>query len=233
VSAPRIVSLVPSITETLLAWGIEPVAVTRFCEQPTLRAVGGTKDPDIDAIVALRPDLVVVDEEENRRADADALVAAGIALHVTAVRSVAAVAPMLEDLAAACSHHGSLSGPIGSDRGFDSASVRRAAFVPIWRRPWMTINDDTYGASILAAIGITNIFGDAAERYPTVTLDDVAAKRLDVVLLPSEPYPFAPRHVADVASLAPEVQLVDGRDLFWWGARTAAAIARLGQLLGS
>ena len=74
----RVVSLVPSVTETLLAWGVEPVAVTRFCEQPALRAVGGTKDPDIGAIVALAPDLVVVNDEENRREDAEALGAAGL-----------------------------------------------------------------------------------------------------------------------------------------------------------
>jgi ABC-type Fe3+-hydroxamate transport system substrate-binding protein len=233
VSPPRIVSLVPSITETLLAWGIEPVAVTRFCEQPTLRAVGGTKDPDIDAIVALRPDLVVVDEEENRRPDADALRAGGVALHVTAVRSVADVLPMLEGLATACGYHGSLWEPVVGDGVVAASVAARTAFVPIWRRPWMTINDETYGASVLAAIGITNIYGDAADRYPTVTLDDVAAKCPDVVMLPSEPYPFAARHIAEVAALAPDVHLVDGRDLFWWGVRSAAAIARLGQLLGS
>ena len=97
----RVVSLVPSVTETLLAWGIEPVAVTRFCEQPGLRAVGGTKDPDVAAIVALRPDLVVVNDEENRREDADALVAAGLAIHVTHVHTVADVQACLADLASA------------------------------------------------------------------------------------------------------------------------------------
>ena len=69
----RVVSLVPSVTETLLAWGVDVIACTRFCEQPELLHVGGTKDPDIAAIVALAPDLVVVDREENRREDAEAL----------------------------------------------------------------------------------------------------------------------------------------------------------------
>src|SRR3954469_11976792 len=80
-AAMRVVSLVPSITETLLAWGIEPVACTRFCEQPSLVHVGGTKDPDVDAIGRLVPDLVVVNDEENRREDAAALEAAGLAVH--------------------------------------------------------------------------------------------------------------------------------------------------------
>ena len=75
--ASRVVSLVPSVTETLLEWGIRPIACTRFCEQPDLRHVGGTKDPAVRDIVDLAPDLVVLDEEENRREDHDALVAAG------------------------------------------------------------------------------------------------------------------------------------------------------------
>src|SRR3954471_23264780 len=98
---PRVVSMVPSLTETLLAWDVVPVACTRFCERPELPHVGGTKDPDIAAIVALQPDLVVVDKEENRREDAAALAAAGIRVHVTAVRSVADVAPALAALTAA------------------------------------------------------------------------------------------------------------------------------------
>ncbi|MDQ3294223.1 MAG: helical backbone metal receptor, partial [Actinomycetota bacterium] len=76
----------PSATETLVAWGVDVVGCTRFCEQPALRTVGGTKDPDLAAVIALAPDVVVVDEEENRREDAEALVAAGVALHVLAVR---------------------------------------------------------------------------------------------------------------------------------------------------
>ena len=75
VTSPRLVSLVPSATETLLALGADVVACTRFCEQPAARHVGGTKNPDVAAIVALAPDVVVVDEEENRREDADALAA--------------------------------------------------------------------------------------------------------------------------------------------------------------
>ena len=82
----RVVSLVPSATETLRAWGVDPVACTRFCEQPDLPAVGGTKNPDVAAIVSLAPDLVVLDEEENRREDHDALPAEGL---VTVVLGVA------------------------------------------------------------------------------------------------------------------------------------------------
>ncbi|HKA03110.1 MAG TPA: helical backbone metal receptor [Acidimicrobiales bacterium] len=223
----RVVSLVPSVTETLLAWGVRPVAVTRFCEQPGFPTVGGTKDPDVAAIVALEPDLVVVNDEENRRADADALAAAGVRLHVTSVRSVADVAPFLTGLAEAVDV-ASPETPVPP-----SAALGRRAFVPIWRRPWMTLNADTYGSSMLETIGIANVYARAPDRYPTVELDDAAARRPDVVLAPSEPYPFRARHVTELKAVADDVRLVDGRDLFWWGARTAGALQRLAQAIGS
>jgi ABC-type Fe3+-hydroxamate transport system substrate-binding protein len=223
----RVVSLVPSVTETLLAWGLEPVAVTRFCEQPSFATVGGTKDPDVTAIVALAPDLVVVNDEENRREDAEALEAAGLRLHVTRVRSVDDVEPTLADLARA----------VGVERaGADVtrpslASEQRRAFVPIWRRPWMTMNADTYGSSLLANLGVTNVFADDADRYPGTTLEEAARRRPDVVLAPTEPYPFKPRHLPELQQVAADARIVDGRDLFWWGVRTAGALDRLAEEL--
>lgn len=216
----RVVSLVPSVTETLLAWGVTPVGVTRFCEQPQLPAVGGTKDPDVAAIVALGPDVVVMDEEENRREDADVLRTAGITVHVTSVRSVADVTDTLTRLAGRVEVDAS---PMAVP---ERARARRSAFVPIWRRPWMTINADTYGSDLLAHAGIENVFAGAADRYPTVTIEEAVARAPDVVLAPSEPYPFGHRHVHELSQVAP-VELVDGQDLFWWGVRTPAALARL------
>lgn len=219
----RVVSLVPSVTETLVAWDVEVAACTRFCEQPGLLHVGGTKDPDVAAIVALRPDLVVVDREENRRDDAEALMVAGLALHVTHVASLADVGPMLTALAAA------VGAPTPSTTQWRPEPVWASAFVPIWKRPWMTVNRNTYGASLLAAIGVRNVFDDHADTYPTVEPAEVVARRPTAVLLPSEPYPFAERHVAEVAELFPGAVpvLVDGQDLFWWGVRTAGAVERL------
>jgi ABC-type Fe3+-hydroxamate transport system substrate-binding protein len=224
---PRVISLVPSVTETLLAWGVTPVAVTRFCEAPGVPTVGGTKNPDVKAITALLPDLVVMDKEENRVDDANALQASGLTVHVTHVRSVEDVAPMLAGLAAA------LGLPAIPGPGIDLAPAKvgnpRRAWIPIWRRPWMTINGATYGSSILAAAGIVNIYEDSVEAYPTVTLEAAAELRPDLVLAPSEPYPFAERHRTQLEAVAPVV-FVDGQDLFWWGSRTPAAVARLRQL---
>jgi ABC-type Fe3+-hydroxamate transport system substrate-binding protein len=222
--ATRVVSLVPSITETLLAWGIEPVACTRFCEQPSLVQVGGTKDPDIDAIGRLAPDLVVVNDEENRREDAAALESAGLAVHSCSPRSAADVEGALTDLAAV----------VGADPGPEArggpipqlSSLGLRAFVPIWRRPWMSLAGDTYGSSLLEAIGVTNVLADSGDRYPEVDLDAVIALAPDVVLAPSEPYAFRPAHLDELAVVAPVVA-IDGQDLFWWGVRTPAALHRL------
>jgi len=225
VAAPRVVSLVPSVTETLLAWGVTPVACTRFCEQPRLPHVGGTKDPDVAAIVDLRPDLVVMCVEENRREDAEALAGAGVATAALSIDGVADVAPALRILATRMGVDPERVQETDADPP-TPANERLRAFVPIWKRPWMSLAGGTYGSSLLAAIGVDNVFADAAERYPTVTLEEARERRPDVVLAPSEPYPFRERHVPLLEEVAPVV-LVDGQDLFWWGARTPAAIGRL------
>jgi ABC-type Fe3+-hydroxamate transport system substrate-binding protein len=219
----RVVSLVPSATETLLAWGIAPIACTRFCEQPSLPAVGGTKDPDIAAIVGLRPELVVVDEEENRLEDHDALVAAGLDVHVLAVRSVADVDAQIGALAARV---GVRWEPVGD---VEERPRKASAFVPIWRRPWMALGVPTYGSSLLAALGIENVVASAA--YPEVSMDDARERHPDLVLAPSEPYPFSERHRAELERIGP-VLFVDGKDLFWWGVRTRDAIGRLDEAIG-
>lgn len=216
----RVVSLVPSVTETLSAWGVEPIACTRFCERPDLAHVGGTKNPDLDTIRALAPDLVVMDVEENRRKDADALAAAGLPVLALHVDSLTGLPEQMTRLATA----------IGVDAPAfeipDPAPVTIRAVVPIWRRPWMTINAATYGSDLLRVIGVLNVFGEADRPYPEVTLVDMTARSPDVVLVPSEPYVFTDEHLAELSVVAPTIR-VDGQDLFWWGARTPAAIERL------
>ena len=219
--SPRVVSLVPSVTETLLAWGIEPVACTRFCEQPTILSIGGTKNPEIADIVALAPDLVVVNDEENRREDAHALVASGVAVHSCSPRSVDEVAPALAVLADVLGVDLAI-GPADTD--LPPLDLR--AFIPIWRRPWMTLAADTYGSSLLASIGVHNAFGDADDRYPTIELTEVAERGADIVIAPTEPYAFKPFHLEVFRPIAPVVE-VDGQDLFWWGVRTPVARRRL------
>jgi ABC-type Fe3+-hydroxamate transport system substrate-binding protein len=220
-----VVSLVPSVTETLLAWGVEPVACTRFCEQPQLHHVGGTKDPDVAAIGDLAPDLVVLDEEENRREDHDALVAAGLAVHVLAVRDLAGLDGQMAALAEAV---GARWEPIGA---VDVPEPTRRAWVPIWKRPWMALGEPTYGSAVLRALAVANVAAPDGP-YPEVDPETARDRAADLVIAPSEPYPFAPRHRPELERAADDVRFVDGRDLLWWGARTVGALARLRVALG-
>ncbi|MHB8379888.1 MAG: helical backbone metal receptor [Acidimicrobiales bacterium] len=219
----RIVSLVPSVTETLAAWDRTPIACTRFCERPDLEQVGGTKDPDIERIVELSPDLVVVDAEENRREDYEALVSCGVEAFALHVRSLTDVDDAMTDLA---NRVGARWTSI--DAG-EPRTVRARAFIPIWRRPYIALGTPTYGSSLLAQLGVANIF-ETGDTYPEVDLANVASIGADMVLAPSEPYPFTTRQLLELETVAPTV-FVDGKDLFWWGSRTRAALDRLDRTL--
>ena len=210
ISSIRVVSLVPSVTETLLAWGIEPVACTRFCEQPDLENVGGTKDPDLVGIEALAPDLVVFDREENRLEDYQELVSRNLkveSLHVTSVSDVG-------------TELGRLASIVGAQWSYSLDAPRKSRglreFVTICRRPWMTVTTGTYGVSLLNHLGIDVVFSEHDDLYPTLDDEALMASEPDVVLAPSEPYPFGKRHLDILEAIAPPL-LVDGQDLFWWG----------------
>jgi ABC-type Fe3+-hydroxamate transport system substrate-binding protein len=247
----RIVSLIPSTTELLCALGLAEalVGVTVYCVEPrdVVRGktrVGGEKDPDIAAIRTLAPDLVVANVEENRREDVDALRAAGIPVWVTFPRTVAEGLAMIGDL-------GEVTGARAPARALldaleplyeraRSRAARRApvsVFYPIWRRPWMTIGGDTYVHDLLATCGGANVFADHT-RYPTVTLDEMAAKAPDIILLPDEPFRFRRAHLADFdaypavpAVRGRRIHLVDGKLFSWHGPRLSDALTKLPDLL--
>ncbi len=219
----RIVSLVPSVTETLSTWDRTPVACTRFCERDDLEHVGGTKNPDIERIVALSPDLVVMEAEENRREDHDALLDQGLQVLALHVRSLSDVNLAMSQLATRVN-----TGWQDIDIG-PSKTPRASAFIPIWRRPWMALGTPTYGADLLAHLGLSSIYHEGAP-YPRVEWEEVRARRPDVVLAPSEPYPFRERHRDELESVAP-TYFVDGKDLFWWGERTRTAMKRVAEQL--
>ena len=227
--AVRIVSLVPSSTETLLALGADVVACTRFCEQPQLPQVGGTKNPDIDAITALAPDVVVMDVEENTRQHAEALRSRGVEVYATRVLTV-------EDAISAVHQLASVAGvpdvPGSALAVPPPRPLWARALVPIWRRPWMLLGPGTYGASLLARLGI-DVVSPTGSAYEQVDLDHLGGLGAELVLVPSEPYPFREPHVAELGRACPGATVgdVDGKDLFWWGTRTPAAIERLGAAL--
>jgi ABC-type Fe3+-hydroxamate transport system substrate-binding protein len=261
----RVVSLVPSDTHSIVALGAGASLVgrTRYCEVPEvahLPVVGGTKDVDVAQVLALAPDLVIANQEENARPALEALAAEGARVLVSLPRRVA------DGLA----HLARLARVFGLARTEPAASLlrrgyrltpptppwRRRAFVPIWMDPLMTLNGDTFGSDVLAQLGVDNVFGDrlrlyplAADlgkgpailaagrdvRYPRVTLAEVVAHAPELVLLPDEPYRFTAEDEAALRAALPlaEVRRVSGKDLFWYGAWTIDALERLARELAS
>jgi len=246
----RIVSLVPSITETLFAFGLgaSVAGVTKFCVEPAggvahKPKVGGTKDVDVPAVIALKPDLVIANVEENEKPDVDALIGAGLTVFVTYPRTVATATAMIRTIAeitdttaVAAPLVAQIEAQAALARARDRGEPPIRAFCPIWRKPWMTIGPDTYIHDFLEVCGVENVYADSRERYPTIELADVAARRPDVVILPNEPYRFSRRQVAEVAAAIPGVSesriyLVDGKDICWYGPRIAGAVQRLRHVL--
>src|SRR3712207_2018000 len=212
--APRIVSLCPSLTELVFDLGLGHALAgrTKFCVHPegaveAIEKVGGTKNPKIDRIIALAPDLVLLNEEENRREDAEALAAAGVRCHVSFPRDVDDTARMVRDIGGALDRREEAE-RIASDIERRAARVRGAArrapavryAYLIWRKPWMVAGGDTFVAAMLALPGGVNVFAERSERYPTVTPDDLAAADPDAVLLSSEPFPFKEKHAEELSA---------------------------------
>jgi ABC-type Fe3+-hydroxamate transport system substrate-binding protein len=214
--------VVPSLTEAVAvtAPGLL-VGATDWCTHPSdldVARVRGTKNPDIDAIVDLRPDVVLANEEENRADDIAALRAAGLAVWVTSPETVADGLTSLDRmLRVACR----LQRPAWLDEAERVWSKkyegpRRLAVVCIWRRPWMVVGRDTFAGDMLRLLGVDNVYADASERYPKVTRNDLHGSRADLVVLPDEPYAFS---AADGPEAFPDqrVALVSGRHLTWYG----------------
>ncbi|MFJ9087181.1 helical backbone metal receptor [Streptomyces sp. NPDC102384] len=232
----RVVSLVPSLTEAVAVTlpGVL-VGATDWCTHPAdldVARIGGTKNPDVRAVVALRPDLVVANEEENRPGDLADLRAAGVEVLVTEVRELPQAIRELDRLLRAC-------GAVARPRWLDEAEAawsqlpvpgrRLTAVVPIWRRPWMVLGRDTFAGDLLARLGVDNVYAGHAERYPRIALDELRARNPDVVILPDEPYRFT-------ADDGPEcfdgpTALVGGRHLTWYGPSLAQAAEELSAAL--
>lgn len=213
------VSLVPSLTEAVAvtAPGLL-VGATAWCTHPAdlhVARVGGTKNPDVDAVVALAPDLVLANEEENREPDLDRLRAAGVAVWVTAPRTLPQALTSLARMLAACR----LDRPQWLDAAGRAWAVphdgpRRRAVVPVWRRPWMALGRDTFAGDVLARLGVDNVLAGSAERYPR--FDPSALPPLDLVVLPDEPYAFTPDDGPEAFGGTPWAG-VSGRHLTWYG----------------
>ncbi|MEV0156755.1 helical backbone metal receptor [Micromonospora sp. NPDC050686] len=233
----RVVSLVPSLTEAVAVTlpGVL-VGATDWCTHPAgldVARVGGSKYPDLDRVRALRPDLVLLNVEENRREDADALAAAGVPVRVTYPRTVPAALDELAGLLADLGAPGEPAWLAAARRAWAAPPTLpevRTAVVPVWRRPWVVLGADTFAGDVLSRLGVANRYADHAERYPRPSLDELRRRRPELVVLPDEPYRFTADDGPEAFPGVP-CALVSGRHLTWYGPSLAEAPAVLAAAL--
>jgi len=224
----RIVSLVPSLTEFLVDIGVGDrlIGRTKFCIHPkdtidSVSTYGGTKNPKVDAIIATGADLVVMNREENRREDYEALSTRTNVL----MTDILTVDDALREMRR-----------IGIVVGCEDASEKICTLIEatmpehheslvdiayfIWRDPWMVAGGSTYIDDVLSRFGMRNVFV-GMDRYPEISLDELRLRNPSQILLSSEPYPFKPKHIAEIHTSMPDakVELVDGEWFSWYGSR--------------
>lgn len=266
----RIISLVPSWTETLFAIGAgeRVVGCTRFCEEPRDRVqglpkVGGTKDVDVERVLALRPDLVIANQEENTRHAVEALRARGVNVLLTFAHGVREA---ISELRAIGEASGAAEAAKECARRIEQAVskieaaakdlARVAVAVFVWRDPWMVAGPATYIDDLVRLCGGDNVFGtrprryplaadlgsaperppgDRDTRYPRITIEEVARREPELVLLPDEPYAFTEQDARDLRAALPRARVVlcSGKDLCWYGARMAEGIPRVAALFAA
>ena len=234
----RIVSLVPSTTESVFAFGAGDrlVACTRYCTHPAdmlanAARVGGTKNPKRDAIARLEPDLVLCNAEENREEDIEWLRARAPVLVQTPC-TVAEAAMALEELGRALGCEDEAAphcAALARELAASPPQQRLRAFYAIWKKPWMGVGPSTYLSDVLRLAGFDAVCADTGARYPEVALEQVAEARPDVVLLPDEPWVFDEsqlRELSDAGTFG-EAKLVlcSGRDFCWHGVHAAEGLA--------
>jgi ABC-type Fe3+-hydroxamate transport system substrate-binding protein len=237
----RIISLVPSQTELLYHLGADVVGISKFCVHPDSwfrekTRIGGTKDIDPARIVALQPDLIIANKEENDRVQVEAL-ATQYPVWVSDIHNLTDALAMIRSVGELVGQTQKAQALVTEiEKAFSklaskSSSPLRTAYF-IWREPWMTIGGDTFIHDMLQRCGLTNLFATQS-RYPIV--DPATLSDCDLILLSSEPYPFREKHVKEIQALVPDafVRLVDGELFSWYGSRLLQAPAYFQQLQAS
>lgn len=246
----RVVSLCPSTTELIFQLGGEDrlVGITSWCIHPaegvkTIEKVGGTKDPDVQRILELVPDLVFFNEEENRKEDADLLAQAGLELHVSFPKTVPDSIELIRSIGRAIGLEDAAEAlALKCEAGLAEVARTSSGLDPIryayliWRKPWMAAGADTYLTDLLGLAGGVNVMAAGGERYPALELEELVAADPQVILLCSEPFPFKDKHIEELRRTDGLQHLTyilaDGEALTWHGSRTLEGIPYAQEILG-
>ena len=228
-------SLVPSLTELVwwLGRGDALVGRTRFCTEPAgliegVPIVGGTKNPKVERIVGMRPDLVLANKEENRREDVEVLREAGLNIMLTNPNTVSEALDMVTDIGSVLQCAEKASELVEEVRAvLAEAGPARSprVFVAVWKDPLLGMGSESYGHDLVERAGGQNVLANRP-RYPELTREELIELKPELILLPDEPYPFKEAHRAEFSDVA-DTRLVDGKLLWWYGPRMADAIRQL------
>lgn len=244
----RIISLVPSQTELLFDLGLNEtvVGITQYCIHPHSKIqhktiVGGTKNPDLNLIRTLQPDLIIGNKEENRREDIEAL-QAEFPVWISDINSLTEATAMIREIGSLVQNEPSadwLAQRIEERFGYLASEImtvplRKKVAYLIWRKPWMVAGGGTFIQAMLHYAGLDNVFVDQL-RYPECSAETLISARPEVILLSSEPYPFKESHLAEIQALCPNAQvlLVNGELFSWYGSRLLRTPAYLQSLAKS
>lgn len=232
-----IISLVPSLTELLFDLGLadQISGRTRFCIHPkeqveNVPIVGGTKNPRLDKIRHIKPDLIIANKEENRKEDIEDL-KRDFEVHVTEINNINEALFTIHDIGWKCGVEEEAKKLIHGiqDRmeGVPEEKPMTAAYM-IWRDPWMSVGSDTYIHSVMEHWKLKNIYADKT-RYPKTSLEEISLNKPDVILLSSEPYPFREKHMREVGDICKgtSIILVNGEWFSWYGSRMLKAFKQL------
>lgn len=233
----KIISLVPSLTELLIDFGLKEQMIgrTRFCIHPeeevgTIPIIGGTKNPRLESIIEMEPDLIIANKEENNKEDIEVLEKFA-EIRLTEIDTI-------QDAILEISSLGEKLGVMVEARTLVNEITKlldqrvfgedRSVAYFIWKDPWMTVGHDTYIHDVLHKYHLNNVFG-LQKRYPKTSLDELKKKNPELILLSSEPFPFSKKHIQVVQEACPnaKVQLINGEWFSWYGSRMLKAFESL------
>lgn len=236
-SYQRIICLVPSLTELLLDLGMKErlIGRTRFCIHPAevvenITIIGGTKNPNIEKIRSLKPDLIIANKEENRKEDVEQLhefckvVVTRIDTIQEALDWILKLGTLLETKENASELVSSIKMTLNQKP--ESPPVSTAYF--IWKDPWMTVGNDTYIHDVMKTYNLINVFA-RHDRYPTTDLMELSGIHPELILLSSEPYPFKQKHIDEIKESCSDsrIELINGEWFSWYGSRMLSSFREL------
>lgn len=208
---------------------------TRFCIHPeekvqNIPIIGGTKNPRVDDIIASGADLIIANKEENREEDIRELEQHAEVM-LTDISTIEEALFAIYEIGKRCGVQkkaDQLISDIQTELNFIPDEPPMSAAYLIWRSPWMTAGGDTYIHSVMEHWKLQNIFSDQ-KRYPKITLDQIHAKRPELILLSSEPYPFKEKHIPEIAAVCKtaNIMLINGEWFSWYGSRMLSSFRKL------